>query len=323
MSGLRARAGTEAGERPHTPSHSRRLSFPWQAQLVLLAAIWGSSFLSMKVLDEHWSPVWVALGRVALGAVSLLLLMAWRRERLPSDLRVWGHLAVIALLWNALPFTLFAYGETKVPSVLAGLWNATTALTTLVAMLLAFPDEERPTRSRLAGLALGFAGVVLVLGPWRGLSGGSLLGQLACFGAATCYAIAFAYSRRHLTGRPESGVALIAGQLLCATAELALLTPFVDAPTLHIGMGGVAALLAIGVLSTGVAFLIMHGLIATTGTAVASIVPYLIPLFSTLLGVVILGEGLSVNEPIGAVVVLAGIAISQGRLQPRRRAAVA
>jgi drug/metabolite transporter (DMT)-like permease len=314
MSGHREGAATRGA----TLTAGRRLSFPWQAQLVLLAAIWGSSFLSVKVLDKHWAPLWVALARVALGALSLLLLMAWRRERLPAGRRLWGHLAVVALLWNALPFSLFAYGETQVSSVLAGLWNATTALTTLVAVLIAFPDDERPTRNRLIGLAIGFLGVALVLGPWRGLSGGSLLGQLACFAAATCYAVAFPYSRRYLGGRSESGVALIAGQLLCATAELALIAPFVRAPTLHIGAGGVAALLAIGILSTGVAFVLMHGLIAAAGTAVASIVPYLIPLFSTALGVVVLGEGLSVNEPIGALVVLLGIAISQDRL--RRRA---
>lgn len=293
---------------------------PWQLPFVLLAAMWGSSFLSMKVLvDAGWSAPWVALGRVALGALTLLALLAWRRERLPAGGRLWIHLAILSLLWNALPFTLFAYGETRIPSVLAGLWNATTPLLTLVVALVAFPEEERPTRSRLVGVAIGFAGVVVVLGPWRGMSGGSLLGQLACLGAAGCYAIAIPYARRNLAGRSEGAVSLVAAQLLCATAVLALAAPFARAPRLDAGVDAAAALLALGVLSTGLAFAIMQRLVSRYGTAIASLVPYLIPVFSTLLGVLVLGERLTANEPIGAAIVLTGIAIAQDRFRRARR----
>jgi drug/metabolite transporter (DMT)-like permease len=293
---------------------------PWQLPFVLLAAMWGSSFLLIKVLVEAgWSAPWVALGRVALGALTLLALVAWRRERLPTGRRLWGHLAILSLLWNALPFTLFAYGETRIPSVLAGLCNATTPLLTLVVALVAFPEEERPTRGRLVGVAVGFAGVVVVLGPWRGMSDGSLLGQLACLGAASCYAIAIPYTRRHLAGRSEGAISLVAAQLLCATAALALVAPFARAPRLDAGIDAAGALLALGVLSTGLAFAIMQRLVSRAGTAIASLVPYLIPVFSTLLGVLVLSEGLSANEPIGAAIVLIGIAISQDRFRRTRR----
>ncbi len=294
----------------------RRPPLPWQAQFVALAAIWGASFLSIKVLDRHWAPVDVALGRCALGALSLLAVLVWRRERLPRDARVWGHMMVVAVLWNTIPFTLFAYGETKVSSVLAGLWNATTPLLALVAVLLAFP-EERPTRERMAGLGIGFAGVLIVLGPWRGLGGGATIGQLACFGAAACYGAVLPYTRRHLSGRPESAVALTAGQLLCATLQLALLAPLARAPTLQIGAGGGASLLALGVLSTGIGFVFFYGIIRAAGMTTASTVPYLTPLFSTALGVLVLGEGLALNEPLGAAVVLLGIAVTQERVRLR------
>jgi drug/metabolite transporter (DMT)-like permease len=297
----------------------RRAPLPWQAQFVLLSMIWGGSFVSIKVLGRHWAPVDVALARVALGALTLLPVLAWRRERLPRDLRVWGHLAVLGILWNAIPFTLFAYGETQISSVLAGLWNATTPLLTLLAVLVAFP-EEKPTSERMAGLGIGFLGVVLVLGPWRGLGGGETLGQLACLLAAACYGVVIPYTRRYLSHRPESGLALSAGQLMCATVQLALLAPLASAPTLDIGVEGYASVLALGALSTGVGFVMLYNIIRVAGTTTAATVPYLIPLFSTALGVIVLGEGLQANEPLGAVVVLAGIAVAQGRLRLRRRA---
>lgn len=300
-----------------TGSSGRRAfpSVPWQAQFVLLGMIWGSSFVSIKVLDEHWPPLDVALGRVLLGALTLLAVLAWRRERLPSGRRLWAHLFVVGALWNALPFLLIAYGETQISSILAGLWNGTTPLLTVVVVLVAFPAEEKPTRERMAGLAIGFAGVLLVLGPWRGLGSEAALGQLACIAAAACYAVAIPYSRRHLMHRSESGVALTAGQLLCATAQLAVFAPLVGVPTSEIGVDGLAAILMLGIVCTGIAFVIMYMVIRAAGMTTASTVTYLIPIFSTLLGVLLLGEGVHANEPLGALVVLLGIAVTQGRLR--------
>ena len=295
------------------------MAIRWQAQFGVLAVVWGSSFLCIKVLGEDWPILWVALGRIALGALTLVALLLARRERLPAR-DAWPHLAVAGLLINAIPFTLFAYGETKVPSIVAGLWNATTPLWVLVVVLVAFGDQ-RPGRDRVAGLAVGFAGVALVLGPWRGLGGDELLGHLACAGAAVCYGVGFPYTRRYLAGRRESGVSLSAGQLLCATGLLALATPFSPLPG-ALGADSVAALLVLGALGTGVAFALNYAIIAAAGATTASTVTYLVPIVSTALGVVVLGESLTWNEPVGAAVVLTGIAISQGRLR-RRRAAVA
>ena len=112
--------------------------------------------------------------------------LAAARDRLPRGRGVWLHLAVASLLANVLPFTLFAYGEQHVTSVLAGIWNATTPLMTLLVVLAALP-EERPSWQRLAGLGVGFAGVLVVLGAWRGVGTDELLGNLACLGAAACY----------------------------------------------------------------------------------------------------------------------------------------
>jgi drug/metabolite transporter (DMT)-like permease len=292
----------------------------WRGPFVALAAIWGSSFLFIKVLGDSWPPLWVALGRIALGALTLLAFLAVRRERLPSGRRIWGHLAVCAVLFNAVPFTLFAFGETKVPSVVAGLWNATTPLWTLIVVLVALP-EEHVDRRKVAGLLLGFAGVAGVLGPWRGLGGDALIGHLACFGAALCYGLGFPYVRRHLAGRPESGVSLAAAQMLLAAAMLAVFTPLARAPTADIGLDGLGSLLGLGVLGSGVAYVINYAIVRAAGATIASTVTYLIPVFSTVLGVVVLGEPLTWNEPVGAAIVVAGIAVSQGQLRLPRRAA--
>lgn len=287
---------------------------PWPARFLALAAIWGSSFLLIKLGDEALAPAQVALSRVAIGSAVLLVVLAARRERLPRGVVAWRRLAVAALLLNALPFTLFAYGETQVTSVLAGIWNATTPLLTLLVAMAVLPGE-RPTRQRITGLLVGFGGVLIVLGVWRGLGGQAVLGSLACLGAACCYGLGYPYTRLRLAGRAESVVALAAAQLICATIELALVAPLlVGAPT-SLTPRAVVSVVALGVLGTGLAFVLNYGLIRDAGATVASTVTYVIPLFSTLLGVLILSEPLTWNEPVGALVVILGVAVAQGRLR--------
>lgn len=278
----------------------------WRVQFLALAAIWGSSFLCIKVLGEDWAPSHVALGRILLGALTLLVVLRLQRGRLPRDRAVWGHVFVVGLLMNAIPFTLFAYGETKVSSVLAGLWNATTPLFTLLVVLAVLPDE-RPDRRKLLGLAGGFLGVTCLLGPWRGLGGDELAGHVACAGGALCYGLGLPYTRRFLADRPETGVSLAAAQLLCATAALAVVAPFAGAPTLALGADAWASLLALGVLGSGVAYVLTYAIVRAAGTTTMSTVTYLIPVFSTALGVVVLGEALGWNEPVGAAIVLGSI----------------
>jgi drug/metabolite transporter (DMT)-like permease len=285
----------------------------WKLQFALTSVIWGSSFLFIKVLDRHWPALWVAFGRVTLGAVTLVVLVFLRRERLPTDRRLWLHSLVAAALFNAAPFTLFAFGEKHVSSILAGMWNSTTPLWVLIILLAAFP-EERPSRGRLIGIVVGFVGVAVLLGPWRGLGGGALTGHLACAGAALCYGLWFPYTRRYLAGRAQSGVVLSACQLSCAAIVLALFLPLAHAPTGHIGLDGWGSVVALGALGSGLAYVFNYGVVRARGSAVASMVTYVIPVVSTVLGVVVLGEALHWNQPVGVAILLAGVALSQGRL---------
>jgi drug/metabolite transporter (DMT)-like permease len=188
--------------------------------MAALAAIWGSSFLFIKVGVTELHPLFVALGRVLGGAVALIVVVLLVRDRLPRDPRFWAHNAVVAVLGVALPFTLFGFGEQRISSVLAGIWNSVTPLIALPMAVLVFRTEKM-TRRRVLGLVLGFLGAATILGVWQGVGGSSLAGQLMCLTAAACYGVAIPYTRRYISPRSESGLAASAGQLLVATALLA------------------------------------------------------------------------------------------------------
>ncbi|MFI7540334.1 DMT family transporter [Actinoplanes sp. NPDC049599] len=293
----------------------------WLPSYLLLAAIWGTSFLFIKVGVRELHPLWLTFARVAAGCAVLLVVLAVTRDRLPRDARLWGHLAVVGALGVSLPFTLFGYGEQRVSSVLAGIWNAATPLVALPLAVLVFRTEAL-TRRRVAGIVTGFLGVLVVLGVWRDLGGAQLTGQLLCLGAAMGYAVAIPYQKKFIAGRAGTGVSIAAGQLLMALAQLAVLAPLLagapPAPQ-HLSPQVAGCVLALGALGTGLAFVLNLRVIRVAGASTSVSVTYLMPVVATVVGVLILGEHLIWNQPVGAVVVLAGVAISQGLLSRRRR----
>ncbi|MFJ6381693.1 DMT family transporter [Kitasatospora sp. NPDC092039] len=290
----------------------------WLPGFVALSAIWGASFALIKVaVDAGVPPLWVALWRCLLGAATLWAVLAVRGERAPRDRALWGHSAVVAVLLNAVPFTLFPFGETRVSSVLAGVMNATTPLFTLLFSVLTVPEERRPGARRLAGLGLGFLGVLTVLGVWRGLGAGATAGALACLAAACCYGAGFAYLRRFLSGRPESVVSLSALQITCAVVELALVAPFAAGAPHWPGGGPALALLALGAVGTGLAYLLNLALVRGAGATVASAVTYVMPLWSTALGAAFLHEPVGWNALAGGALVVAAVVLTR----PSRAAA--
>ena len=286
---------------------------PWQVAFVVLAAIWGCSFYFIKLGLGGLNPVQVAFVRCLVGATTLVLITFVSRSRLPRRASTWRHLFVMAALMNVLPFVLFSYGETQVSSILAGIVNGATPLTTLVVVLLAFPEEE-PTRSRVAGLLIGFLGVLVVVGIWNGLGRGELPGVLACVGAICGYGVSYPYGRRHLAGLADGPISLATGQIVAATI---LLVPIV----LVAGPSGgpitgsvVLGMLGLGALGTGAAFVLNYRIVAAAGATTASTVTYLTPLVAIVVGLAFLGEPLAWNEPLGGLIVVLGVAVSQGRL---------
>jgi drug/metabolite transporter (DMT)-like permease len=291
----------------------------WVPAFVVSGIIWGCSFAFIQVGLEALSPVQVATSRLVLGGLTLLLISAAMRTRLPRSARTWAHLVVVALLLNAVPGVLFAVGQQHVSSVIAGIINAMTPLATLAVILAAYP-EERPTFRRVLGLLTGFAGVAVVIGVWRGLGEGQWFGIGACLAAITCYGLALPYSRRYLISTGEKSLSLVTGQVALA-AVIMVPVLLVTGTQPHGPVTGrvVGAMLALGVLGSGVAYALNFRVIGIAGPSTASTVTYITPIVATVVGVAFLQEEITWNEPVGALVILAGVALAQGRSRAGRR----
>ncbi|GAB2959378.1 DMT family transporter [Streptomyces heilongjiangensis] len=297
---------------PSPVSAERRTTVDWRLRFGFLSLIWGFSFLLIKVGTAAYAPFQVTFGRLVFGTLVLAAAMAVKRQRLPRGARTWGHLTVAALLLNALPFSLFAYAELTIPSTLAGICNATSPLWGMALSLVAL-SEDRPTRVRVAGLGLGFLGVLTVLGAWQGFDGLDPRGTAMALLASLSYPIGWIYVRRTLAGTAHSPLSLTGAQLLLATVQLAVVTPlFTNLPS-HFPVVPLLAVIALGALGTGVAMLVQYGLVSEVGPTTAQMVTYFIPVIATAAGVALLGESLTWSTPVGAAIVLAGAALTQAR----------
>lgn len=271
----------------------------------VLALLWGSGFLWIKLALEGLTPIQITVIRCALGAATLLVISYVAKQRLPRDRKVWGHVIVAAFFCNALPFALFAIGEQTVDSGVAGVLNATTPLWSLLIGLLA-GVKLRPVR--LGGLLLGFAGTLLIFAPWE-RHGLMSWGALAMLGAAASYAIAFAYMGRHLVGK-GGPMAMSAAQLMAAMGLSALALPV--SGSVHLtGPMPVIAVIILGIFGTGFTFALNYRLIADEGPTSAATVGYLLPVVSVALGAIVLNEELTLRVILGMVVVLAGVGLTR------------
>ncbi|GHH88270.1 transporter [Streptomyces sulfonofaciens] len=287
----------------------------WRLRFGLLSLIWGFSFLLIKVGTQAYAPLQVTLGRLFFGTAVLAVAMVVKRERLPHGVRTWGHLAVAAFLLNALPFSLFAFSELTIPSTLAGICNATSPLWGMVLSLVAL-SEDRPTRRRVAGLGLGFLGVLTVLGAWQGFSGLDARGTALALLASLSYPVGWIHVRRTLAGSHHSHLSMTGGQLLLATVQLAVVTPVFTSIPAHFPVVPILAVVTLGALGTGLALLVQYGLVHEVGPTTAQMVTYFVPVIATAAGVAVLGESLAWSTPVGAVIVIIGAALTQSR--PRR-----
>ncbi len=281
-------------------------------RIALLALIWGSAFLWIKLADRGFSPVEVTLARLALGAAVLSAMVLARRERIPRSRRLWAHIAVAALFANAVPYLLFAVAEQTVNSSTAGIINATTPLWTVI-LALAVRHQKTVTSWQAAGLIAGLAGAVLIFSPWRTASGLTSAGGLECLAASVSYAISYLYMDRFLVRQGLSAIVLSACQLLAASIMLAIALAVAGAPAPHVTEESVAAIAVLGIIGTGFAYVLNYQIITSEGATVASTVTYLLPVVAILLGVLVLGESITVTVLAGIALVLGGVALTRRR----------
>jgi drug/metabolite transporter (DMT)-like permease len=287
-------------------------------QFVLAGVIWGSSFLFMKVALVGLSPAQVAWSRLILGALTLGLFVALRREPLPRRAKLWGHMTVLAVSFCVVPFLLFSWAQQYVSSGLASIYNATTPIMTAVMAGLLF-RVEKLRLVQIAGILVGITGVMVIIAPWRGLDlDQSLIAQLAILGATACYGFSLAYMRRFVS---DSGMTALVFSFLnigIAAAIMAALTPVLVLTPVALDPWIVGSVVLLGCLGTGVAYIWNQNVLRAWGPTRASTVTYITPVVGVALGILILGESISWNEPVGALVVFLGILLAQDRL--RRRA---
>lgn len=285
--------------------------------LLLLAGLWGGSFLFVAIGLEAFGPLTLVALRVGLAALMLLVLVWASGGAMPRDWRIWGSFLVMGLLNNVVPFGLITWGQQAIESGLASILNATTPLFTVLLAHFLTRDEPAGPR-RLLGVAVGFGGVVVLLGP-ASLSGLGARdwGQLAVLGAALSYALAGIFGRR-LTALPSL---VAAAGMLTASSAVSLPAALIleglpqTLPNGHV----LLSVLALALISTAMAYLVYFRLLARAGAGNLLLVTFLIPPSALILGVLVLGETVDARSLFGVGFIFAGLLLVDGRLLKFRR----
>lgn len=280
--------------------------------LALLVALWGSAFALISVSLSGYTPWQVVTSRLWVGAIVLFILMRGRRHTVPTGAGTWTFFVVMAILGNTLPFFLISWGQQEVSSGVTGILMA---IMPLIVLLLAhfFVPGERMTLLRLVGFVLGFVGIVILTGPdaigqIRG-RGTVFWSQFSILCGAACYAVNLIVARR----APRLDPLVTAAWVLLISAVLATVALFIDgdiAPA-RFSATPTIALLALGVMSTGLATVLYFRIVARAGATFLSLINYLIPVFAVVVGALFLNESLPLSSLLALGIILAGVVVSQ------------
>ncbi len=284
-----------------------------------MSILWRLAFFFVEVALEQLPPMTLAALRVGCAALVLWSLVFAVGDSFPINLSVWRKLLVMGVLNNAIPFSLIVYAQTVVTGSLASILNSTTPLFTIVVAGLLLSDEKM-TLNRICGVIIGFAGVVVVIGPVAlSDAGENLIAQLALLTAALCYACSAVFVRAVKISMQLQPNLLAAGQVTMAALVL------VPAALLHDGPVRLAAfdlptagaVTGLAVLSTALAYLVYFRILRRGGATNALLATFLVPVSAVFLGVMILGESLAIRQIAGMIVIAAGLVAIDGRLVRR------
>ena len=285
----------------------------WLPAYLALGTVWGCSFIFIELGLEFLTPFGVAFIRCALGAITLLIFTKIRKVDLPKDRKIWQKLWVVAMLLNVIPGVLFAFAQQYVTSVLASIINAGTPLMTLVFMLIVF-REEKLKPEQIIGLIIGALGVLTVVGVWKDLGDNQLVGVIALLIAISCYGASYPYSTRNVIPLKLKPEALATGQLIMAAVTLLPFFIINGISNDFYRPQSVIAMLCLGIFGSGFAYIWNFAITAAAGSAIASTVTYLTPVVAVIVGFLYLGEVIVWHEIVGALIVIVGALLSQGRL---------
>ena len=283
--------------------------------LLVLALIWGAAFLFIGVAVRHVPPLTYVWLRLAIAASAMWAFLRWKGVALDLPRSAWGSILLLALLNNALPFTLFGWGQTHIASGLASILNATTPIWGVVVAHL-FTRDERLTPLKLAGVLLGFGGVALMIGPSLLTNlGSSALAQLACVTASLCYALAAVWARR-FRKQGLSPLTVTTAQLTAGAAMMFPLALVVDQPwTMAMPpLTAWASIAALAVVCSAFGYVLYFRLIDSSGATNALLVTLLVPPVAILLGSLFLAEVLAPHDFAGLGLIALGLAAIDGRL---------
>lgn len=277
--------------------------------LVLLAAMWGGSFMFIKVAVGTIPPITVTAGRLLVAAILLYITARMAGQALPRDRETWISVIAVAILGNAMPFTLIGWGEEKIDSGLASILMAIVPMCTLL-MAHFFTSDEKLSKRKILGLSVGFSGVVFLIGIENLAElGDEAIRQLAIAAGAICYGMTSVINRK-LAGKPRRSTAAA-----IMVASVVIMLPFsiiIDQPwTLEASQNSLLSILALGVLSTALAQILILRVVKVRGASFLSLNNYMVPLFGLMWGMMFLSEQPQSTALIGLVLILIGVAISR------------
>ena len=291
--------------------------------LVTLSILWGGSFFFVGVAVAELPPLTIVTLRVGLAAITLWIIVLFMGLSLPRSPNVWMAFLIMGLLNNVIPFSLIVWGQTHIASGLASVLNATTPLFGVIVVGLLLVDE-RATAMKLVGVAVGFLGVVMMIGipSLDSVKQGTILAQIAILGAALSYAFASVFGRR-FKAMGLKPIIIAAGQVTGSTALLAPVAFYVDGPLALLGPGSPsiivwASILTLAVFSTALAYILYFKILASSGATNILLVTLLVPVSAIFLGLLFLNETLQWVNLAGMALIAIGLSAIDGRLWKRK-----
>jgi drug/metabolite transporter (DMT)-like permease len=278
------------------------------ALFITVSVLFGGNYLWAHFALQSFSALEVAWGRTVLAAATLAIVLLVTKDNYPRGKEIWIKLNVAALLFNTISFVGMATAVSRITTVQVSIWNALVPLVTL-GFVLVFIPEENPTWRRVTGLSMGFLGAIFIAHPWTGLGDFDAIGTGAIMVGTTSYAAGLVYARRNFANVKNTPTSIAAGQMLCASIHFTLILPWFVTITTDASTISLISMVILGVVGTGITYIMIQTLIKQSGAGVASDTTYVILFVAIMLGIIVLGEAINIWQIIGSALIMVGLVI--------------